>query len=179
VCFSIYAISSHCGNWALEVWEVGTGTWFDLAWTAPFAILAVCAAEWQSAAPDNDPVITEQIELPVPGLLSFAVITIAVLALRSRPLLSSLTALISFAILLSRTYLAAASATQEAEDTCSSTGDVSRGPVPICAACKMIRDGAGNWNPIETYISDCYGINFSHGICDFCHQRLYPNYSLE
>jgi len=49
-----------------------------------------------------------------------------------------------------------------------------RGILPICASCKKIRDGAGNWTKIETYISQHSEVDFTHGICPDCLSQLYP-----
>lgn len=49
-----------------------------------------------------------------------------------------------------------------------------RGILPICAACKKIRDDEGYWNQIEAYIRDHTGYQFSHGICPDCARKLYP-----
>lgn len=49
-----------------------------------------------------------------------------------------------------------------------------RGFIPICAACKKIRDDKGYWNQIEAYISKHTDAQFSHGICPECVTRLYP-----
>jgi len=48
------------------------------------------------------------------------------------------------------------------------------GLLPICAACKKIRDDKGYWNQIESYIRDRSEADFSHGICPECAKRLYP-----
>jgi hypothetical protein len=53
------------------------------------------------------------------------------------------------------------------------------GILPICAACKRIRDDTGNWNTVESYISKEAGVDFSHGICPECARRLYPDYFKE
>ncbi len=50
------------------------------------------------------------------------------------------------------------------------------GLLPICAACKKIRDDKGYWNQIEAYIRDHSEAEFSHGICPECSQKLYPQY---
>lgn len=50
-----------------------------------------------------------------------------------------------------------------------------RGILPICAACKKIRDDKGYWNQIESYISKHSGVDFSHGICPDCAKKLYPD----
>lgn len=49
-----------------------------------------------------------------------------------------------------------------------------RGIIPICAACKKIRDDQGIWNQIESYIRDHSDADFSHSICPECSKRLYP-----
>ena len=48
------------------------------------------------------------------------------------------------------------------------------GLLPICAACKKIRDDQGYWNQIEAFITDRSEAKFSHGICPDCAERLYP-----
>jgi hypothetical protein len=58
----------------------------------------------------------------------------------------------------------------------ASLADVKRlsGLLPICAGCKKIRDDKGYWNQIESYISMHSEVDFSHGICPDCAERLYP-----
>ncbi|MBF0549106.1 MAG: PAS domain S-box protein [Deltaproteobacteria bacterium] len=48
------------------------------------------------------------------------------------------------------------------------------GLLPICAACKKIRDDHGYWTQIETYIRAHSQVDFTHGICPDCARRLYP-----
>ena len=50
-----------------------------------------------------------------------------------------------------------------------------RGIIPICASCKKIRDDRGYWNQVESYISDHSEAKFSHGICQECSKKLYPD----
>ncbi|MBF0202072.1 MAG: hypothetical protein HQK66_12315, partial [Desulfamplus sp.] len=52
--------------------------------------------------------------------------------------------------------------------------NVLSGLIPICAGCKQIRDDEGYWNQLETYISRHSDVQFSHGICPECAQKLYP-----
>lgn len=52
------------------------------------------------------------------------------------------------------------------------------GFLPICAACKKIRDDKGYWNQIESYIRDHSEAEFSHSICPDCAQQLYPELNL-
>lgn len=46
-----------------------------------------------------------------------------------------------------------------------------RGLLPICAACKKIRDEQGRWQQMESYISGHSQAKFSHGMCPDCAQR--------
>ncbi len=48
-----------------------------------------------------------------------------------------------------------------------------RGLLPICAACKKIRDDKGYWRQIEVYLSEHTEADFSHGICPECAKKLY------
>jgi PAS domain S-box-containing protein len=49
-----------------------------------------------------------------------------------------------------------------------------RGVIPICAHCKQIRDGEGNWNQLEEYIQRRSHAEFSHGLCPGCARQHYP-----
>lgn len=46
----------------------------------------------------------------------------------------------------------------------------------ICSSCKKIRDhSSGKWIRMENYISDHFGAEFSHGICQSCATKLYAD----
>jgi PAS domain S-box-containing protein len=49
-----------------------------------------------------------------------------------------------------------------------------RGIIPICASCKKVRDDAGYWQQIESYLSSRSNAEFSHAICPECFKKLYP-----
>lgn len=51
---------------------------------------------------------------------------------------------------------------------------VLKGIIPICMHCKEIRDDKGSWNQLEKYISEHSEAQFSHGICDKCLEKHYP-----
>ena len=51
-----------------------------------------------------------------------------------------------------------------------------RGFVPICAACKKIRDDKGFWHQVEKYIKEHSDAEFTHGICPNCEKTLYPEF---
>ena len=50
-----------------------------------------------------------------------------------------------------------------------------RGLLPLCAACKNVRDADGQWFPVDAYIRDHSEATVSHGICPDCTARLYPS----
>jgi hypothetical protein len=49
------------------------------------------------------------------------------------------------------------------------------GLLPICAACKKIRDDKGYWNQIEAYIGKHSNAQFSHGMCPECAKKWFPD----
>lgn len=49
-----------------------------------------------------------------------------------------------------------------------------QGLLPICSACKRIRDDGGYWQQVEEYFMRHSGTKFSHGICPECIKTLYP-----
>lgn len=51
-----------------------------------------------------------------------------------------------------------------------------RGLLPICASCKKIRDDSGYWHQVESYLQSHACVEFSHGICPDCMERLYPEF---
>lgn len=51
------------------------------------------------------------------------------------------------------------------------------GMIPICSNCRKVRDGDGYWKKVEEYISEKTNSTFSHGICDDCAKKLYPELS--
>lgn len=48
------------------------------------------------------------------------------------------------------------------------------GLLPTCAGCHKIRNEEGEWEEMETYISEHSDVDFSHGLCPNCAKRLYP-----
>ncbi len=53
------------------------------------------------------------------------------------------------------------------------------GLLPICAACKKIRDDKGAWNQIEVFIQSHSDAEFTHSFCPDCARRLYPELFVE
>jgi two-component system, response regulator PdtaR len=50
-----------------------------------------------------------------------------------------------------------------------------RGLLAVCAWCKNIRDGDGDWQPIEVYVQAHSDATFTHGVCPECHHRMFPS----
>lgn len=46
--------------------------------------------------------------------------------------------------------------------------------LPICSACKRIRDDNGKWWPLEAYVRAHTNSDFSHTLCIDCKDVLYP-----
>ena len=51
------------------------------------------------------------------------------------------------------------------------------GMLPICANCRKVRDDKGYWDRIEDYVGRVSSVEFTHGICPDCSDRLYPELS--
>jgi K+-sensing histidine kinase KdpD len=47
------------------------------------------------------------------------------------------------------------------------------GLLPVCAACKSIKDENGNWMQMEVYISQHSAAKFTHGMCPACMEQWY------
>ena len=48
---------------------------------------------------------------------------------------------------------------------------VLQGLIPICSYCKKIRDDAGLWQQLESYITKHSEASFTHGICETCSKK--------
>ena len=73
--------------------------------------------------------------------------------------------------------LARAAITDELKESLAKTKTLS-GLLPICSYCKKIRDDKGYWNQIESYIHEHSEAEFSHGICQECAEKYYPDMDL-
>jgi HAMP domain-containing protein len=62
--------------------------------------------------------------------------------------------------------------TRELEDALAKVS-VLRGLLPICSACKKVRDDQGYWHQVEQFVSRHSGARFSHGLCPACAIELY------
>jgi hypothetical protein len=49
------------------------------------------------------------------------------------------------------------------------------GIIPICMHCKEIRNDEGYWVQLEKYIAEHSNAQLSHGICEKCMEKYYPD----
>ena len=49
------------------------------------------------------------------------------------------------------------------------------GILTTCSYCKEVRDSDGEWQHLEKYLSKIADIRFSHGICDCCMEKHFPD----
>jgi len=49
--------------------------------------------------------------------------------------------------------------------------------LPICSSCKKVRDPAGSWHELDRYLAEQELARFTHGVCQACADRLYPELS--
>ncbi|MGD8377668.1 MAG: PAS domain-containing protein [Acidobacteriota bacterium] len=49
------------------------------------------------------------------------------------------------------------------------------GFLPSCSGCGRLRDEDGSWKPVEGYLHDHTGADFTHTLCPTCIRRLYPD----
>ena len=54
-----------------------------------------------------------------------------------------------------------------------------KGLLPICMYCKKIRNDKGYWEQVENYISEHSEAEFTHGLCNDCCKKYYPEYYKE
>jgi phosphoserine phosphatase RsbU/P len=47
-----------------------------------------------------------------------------------------------------------------------------QGLLPICSYCKKIRSDGDYWEQVEGYLSSHTGVQFSHGVCPECYERV-------
>jgi GAF domain-containing protein len=50
-----------------------------------------------------------------------------------------------------------------------------QGLLPVCAWCNRIRDDKGYWDEVEAYLHKYAGIDFTHGICPECLEKVRPD----
>ena len=46
--------------------------------------------------------------------------------------------------------------------------------ITICANCHQIKNEQDEWQKIENFLRNHFGMQFSHGICPDCLKKLYP-----
>jgi len=92
--------------------------------------------------------------------------------------ISGVLAALFIAFIATKLVLDAEKALQEKNDCLQQAIDeikTLQGILPICMHCKEIRDDKGSWNQLEKYISEHSEVRFSHGICEECFKKHYPD----
>lgn len=46
--------------------------------------------------------------------------------------------------------------------------------LPMCAGCRKVRNDQDYWQTLEGYLKERLDVDFSHGFCEECVERLYP-----
>ena len=72
--------------------------------------------------------------------------------------------------LLKKTELELQERTAQLEAADEELRETLRGVLPICMYCHKIRDEGGDWQQMETYISERSDADFSHSICPGLHR---------
>jgi phosphoserine phosphatase RsbU/P len=60
---------------------------------------------------------------------------------------------------------------KELEDALSQVNQL-QGLLPICSYCKKVRDDQNYWQKVDTYLSDRIDVQFTHGVCPDCLERM-------
>jgi phosphoserine phosphatase RsbU/P len=60
---------------------------------------------------------------------------------------------------------------KELEDALSKVKQL-QGLLPICSYCKKIRDDQNYWQQVEEYVTQHTEVQFSHGICPECYEKI-------
>jgi PAS domain-containing protein len=50
-----------------------------------------------------------------------------------------------------------------------------RGVLPICAHCHRVRNEQNQWEDVQRYVAGSLAMDWSHGICDECLEKHYPD----
>jgi DNA-binding response OmpR family regulator len=59
----------------------------------------------------------------------------------------------------------------ELEDAVSKIKQL-HGLLPICSYCKKIRNDDNYWEQVEQYVTEHTNVQFSHGICPVCYDKV-------
>ena len=184
---SFFTLSTWIGNRALEFWGMKTGDWCDLSWSIPFAMIAIAAGQWphrHSAIAETQllchkPNTRRQLtEYFFPSLLSVFLVLLALKGMELQREIAGALILASLLCFFARASFAQCYRDRLLEQLRTILDNTKRltGYLPICAACKMIRDDSKGWRQLESYIREYTEAEFTHGICPDCAHRLYPEH---
>ena len=49
------------------------------------------------------------------------------------------------------------------------------GILSVCSYCREVKNNDGDWMHLEKYLSKISDIRFSHGVCDVCMEKHFPD----
>ena len=49
------------------------------------------------------------------------------------------------------------------------------GILSVCSYCREVKNKEGDWMHLEKYLSKISDIRFSHGVCDHCMEKHFPD----
>ena len=49
------------------------------------------------------------------------------------------------------------------------------GILSVCSYCREVKNKEGDWMHLEKYLSKISDIRFSHGVCDNCMEKHFPD----
>ena len=197
VCFAfcVFTLSSWFGNQALEMRGAHAGQWWDLCWSGPFALMAVAASQWsfqhgtsykprslsptQVSEPPIAPFAPHITEYLYPLALCLSIVMIALQGMNAQRNIAValvVASVLCFFVRSSFLQCHRAKLLIQMHRILEKSKRLT-GYLPLCAACKMIRDDAGTWRHLESYIREYTEAEFTHGICPDCIHRLYPECS--
>ena len=80
--------------------------------------------------------------------------------------------------LLNSRYLETLTSQKESLERALAQVKTLSGLLPICSHCKNIRDDAGFWKRVDSYIAENSDATFTHGICPECLDKYFPQSSV-
>jgi hypothetical protein len=164
----------------------GGGGGPDLAWSLPFTFFAIAATQWQRRFPratvvtlsPNAANVRRARQYLAPIGLSLGVVALAIQGITMQKTIAVILIFGSVLCYFTRSAMAQGHGNRLLAKTRSALRGTKRlkGYLPICAACKKIRDEGGRWQQLEGYLRQHTEAEFTHGICPPCATQLYPEH---
>jgi hypothetical protein len=112
---------------------------------------------WGAGLAVSLPVVRFYLELQmIPGTVTQEIVNTAI----------RMAVFLGFAVLVAQTVKQTRALAKEVQTL--------EGLLPICSYCKRIRSENNSWEQLESYISEHSEARFSHGLCEDCLHKHYP-----